>query len=71
MLAIYRAFTHKVFPHFRAKQDGMLVLLLRGTRQHLPVLNEVLDELEEEARGLPEAGDEGLGALRKTLMSRD
>ena len=71
MLAIYSAFTHKAFPRFRAKQDGILVLLLRGARQHLPVLNEVLDELGEEARSPPGAGDEGPGALRKALMSRD
>ena len=71
MLAIYSAFTHSVFPRFRAKQDGMLVLLLHETRQHLPVLDEVLDELEEEARDPPEAGDEGLGAVRKVMLSRD
>ena len=71
MLAIYSAFTHSVFPRFRAKQDGMLVLLLHETRQHLPVLEEILDELEEEARDPSEAGDEGLGAVRKVLLSRD
>ena len=71
MLAIYSAFTRKVFPRFRAKQDGMLVLLLHGTRQHLPVLDEVLDELEDEARDPSEAGDDGLGAVRKVLLPGD
>ena len=71
MLAIYSAFTRKVFPRFRAKQDGMLVLLLHGTRQHLPVLDKVLDELEDEARDPSEAGDDGLGAVRKVLLPGD
>ena len=70
ILAIYSAFTRSVFPRFRAKQDGMLALLLHGTRQHLSVLDEVLDELEEEARDPSEAGDQGLGAVRKVLLSR-